>query len=724
MTNYRNDSPIDKYEDDLYGVAPFSKAIAKSIYNIKAPLGTTIAINGKWGSGKSSAVNLIRKELESFGDEKIIVSEFKCWWYRGEDALALAFLQDMHSILKDSLGDKIKDLIPSLAQRLLQAGPVIGAAVSLASGNPLTALFTGASSFISTFFPGGKTVERTFKSLSKILENENRRFIIIIDDIDRLSPEEAISIFRIVKSFGHLPNIIYLLVFDRFIADNAIQARYPSEDAHFLEKIVQASFEIPVPIQSDLNRNILSSLEGICGTPDQLQIQRFMNIFYDVVVPYMSSPRHVVRFQNAISVTWPAISGEVNMADFMALEVLRLYEPILFNSIRTGKSLVCGVRHQLGSDQRDERYIEEFLSGVPKGRHEVAKLAMRRLFPRLESMGYGQGFQRQWDLERRVCIERHFDTYFRLSLSDETLPIEEIKNLVAMASNREFVKATMRRAAARERQNGRSMVPVYLDELCTHAASVRKEDVVILIGVLFEIHDEIDLERDDESGAMSFANTSLRIHWLIRRLTSDRFSLAERSHLYKEALNCASIGWMVDFVSSARDDYPEGQKSPSSEEDCLVDSGLLGELTNKALNAIRSAAADMSLLAHRDLVYLLYRWRDFQNGDPAEVRRWTDKLLSKPEALVTLARRMTSRSWSIGIGGFGALGDRVSVPTTIASISDDTDILDLPAFRSALDSILVDGAINSVSVSIVKEFLDAWDKGTNRKKPMKIDEEI
>ena len=44
-----------------------------------------------------------------------------------------------------------------------------------------------------------------------------------------------------------------------------------------------------------------------------------MNIFYDVVVPYITTPRHVARFQNAISVTWPAIANEVNLADFIAL---------------------------------------------------------------------------------------------------------------------------------------------------------------------------------------------------------------------------------------------------------------------------------------------------------------------------------------------------------------------------------------------------------------------
>ena len=78
-----------------------------------------------------------------------------------------------------------------------------------------------------------------------------------------------------------------------------------------------------------------------------------MNVFYDVVAPYITSPRHVSRFQNAISVTWPAIANEVNLADFVALETIRLYEPALFTAIRTNKQRACGVRQEGDPDQRD-----------------------------------------------------------------------------------------------------------------------------------------------------------------------------------------------------------------------------------------------------------------------------------------------------------------------------------------------------------------------------------
>jgi hypothetical protein len=54
-----NDKPITAPSEDRYGIDPFAKALASSIRKLAAPEGTVIALNGPFGSGKSSAVNLV-----------------------------------------------------------------------------------------------------------------------------------------------------------------------------------------------------------------------------------------------------------------------------------------------------------------------------------------------------------------------------------------------------------------------------------------------------------------------------------------------------------------------------------------------------------------------------------------------------------------------------------------------------------------------------------------
>jgi predicted KAP-like P-loop ATPase len=60
-----NDAPITSSRDDLFGVTPFASALARGIQEMQAPEGVVLAINGSWGSGKTSVINSIKEELVS-----------------------------------------------------------------------------------------------------------------------------------------------------------------------------------------------------------------------------------------------------------------------------------------------------------------------------------------------------------------------------------------------------------------------------------------------------------------------------------------------------------------------------------------------------------------------------------------------------------------------------------------------------------------------------------
>jgi predicted KAP-like P-loop ATPase len=707
MSEFYNDRPIDDIAGDRYGMAPFAKTIAKLILDMKAPVGTAIALTGAWGSGKSSVVNMIKQELCGADENKLVISDFKCWWFRGEEALALAFLQNLNATLRNKLGDKVKDLVPEITRGVLQAGPIVGAATALTPAATFGALFGGLASFSKRFFPDGDPLEKTFKKLEKVLQEQDTRFLFVIDDIDRLRPEETLAIFRLVKSVGNLPNVMFLLVFDRQLGEKVVQERYPSEGPHFLEKIIQIGFELPLPMQSDLNDAVLGFVEEICGPTAETDQTRIMNSFYDVVVPYIATPRHMVRLQNAISVTWPAIASEISMADFLALETLRLYEPELFLAIRRNRDRLLGARSEGDPESSDEARFSPFLRGIDADRHETAKTALQRLFPRLEEMGYGAESESGWNMERRVCVEQHFDTYFRLSLGEGALPIAQIGDLTKRAGQPDFIDPAFRRAAATIRRNGKSMVPVYLDELTTHAQRVDRESVLPLLIKLFEIFDEINLERDDERGFFAVANTTLRYHWLIRRLTDQRFTIKERTELYLSALESASLGWLVDFTRSAWGDYHNRSDGPKREEDCLITEEALPELVERALSEIRLAAQAGTLIEHPNLLSILCRWRDFCDNDATEARAWTDRLLNDDRALVILAKRFTGESWSHSAGMYG-LGDRVAQSKVEAQIEEDIDIIDAGAFKEGLERIQKEEKLDDPSRDIVKTFLDAW----------------
>ena len=135
MQSPHNDKPISNPSEDRYGIDPFAKALDASIKKMPAPEGTVIALNGPWGSGKSSAVNLILHHLmtRSKPREEITVIHFACWWFRGEEQLALAFFRELYSGLGASLGERFKKLLPKIGARLLNAGAMLGPAIDLAA---------------------------------------------------------------------------------------------------------------------------------------------------------------------------------------------------------------------------------------------------------------------------------------------------------------------------------------------------------------------------------------------------------------------------------------------------------------------------------------------------------------------------------------------------------------------------------------------------------------
>src|SRR5215469_18736972 len=101
-----NDTPITTPDDDHFGIDPFAQALAKAISAMPAPQGVVIGINGPWGSGKTSALNLILYHLDSLiREQKIKVIRFSPWWLPNTQAITAAFLGDLDGAIEKSISE-------------------------------------------------------------------------------------------------------------------------------------------------------------------------------------------------------------------------------------------------------------------------------------------------------------------------------------------------------------------------------------------------------------------------------------------------------------------------------------------------------------------------------------------------------------------------------------------------------------------------------------------
>ena len=203
-----SDTPIKSPRDDLFNFDPFAKSIANCIQKLRDPVdGCVIAIYGPWGSGKSSAVNLVRHHLKKCDDPPAII-EFLAWQHQDERAIAAGFFSTLSSGIAPAISPDGK-FAATLAK---SAGAFCGTLTAFEIAAGLSPLPSGVRRSIEQtkeLFEGslGKkdTPEYLKKDLSRMLRKSGKRFLIVIDEMDRLSPQEALLVLRLVKSVGRLP---------------------------------------------------------------------------------------------------------------------------------------------------------------------------------------------------------------------------------------------------------------------------------------------------------------------------------------------------------------------------------------------------------------------------------------------------------------------------------------------------------------------------------------
>jgi predicted KAP-like P-loop ATPase len=191
---------------------------------------------------------------------------------------------------------------------------------------PLKSAVSGALSF-GAHVLDNRSLETMIVDLSTHLMSIDCRLLIIVDDLDRLQPDELRQILTLVKTFGNLPNVTHLLAYDRDIVNSVLETTrsVASSDERLpilVEKIVQAEFDLPYPTQSGLD-NLIEEKLSILGERPEIDVEDRMLLKRTVLQNYLRSPRDVLRLCNALSVIWPGVRGEIYIPDLISIELLR-----------------------------------------------------------------------------------------------------------------------------------------------------------------------------------------------------------------------------------------------------------------------------------------------------------------------------------------------------------------------------------------------------------------
>ena len=326
------DSALSDPKADRLGYATFAKHLADGICQMAIAEGYVIAVYGPWGSGKSTILNFLVHYLKQRPeDEQPIIVPFNPWLFSGQDDISRRFFDQFQSILNQwkFVPKGFKDRIADFA-KVVSETPLPYAQV----GNAVAQIFDDKQKDTSDL---KEEVETT-------LRQKHPRIVVTIDDIDRLAADDIKKLFRTIKAFPDFSNVVYFLVLDKEVVIEAL-AETPEETGEaYLEKVVQFSFDLPIPDKTSLRGLLFEKLNTVLdNTPNQLFEQnRWGNVYFQGIDHFITNPRKVVHLINALSLTYPVVKGAVNAVDFIAIESLRVFCPIVYDGIRKNPRIFAG----------------------------------------------------------------------------------------------------------------------------------------------------------------------------------------------------------------------------------------------------------------------------------------------------------------------------------------------------------------------------------------------
>ncbi|BDI17639.1 hypothetical protein ANSO36C_34410 [Nostoc cf. commune SO-36] len=318
------DSSLVDPEKDLLGYANFAKYLADSICKMTFPEGFVIAVYGSWNSGKSTLLNFVVHYLQQKPDEEQpIIVPFNPWLLSGHENITRRFFDQLQNVLS-----KESSVPKGLKERLADFATII-------SDIPLPYAQTGKA--LATLLDDkDKEAAQLKEEVEDTLVQQQRRIVVTIDDIDRLAAEDIKQLFRIFKAMRNFTNVVYLLVFDKEVIVKTIADSKETSGEAYLEKIIQVSFELPLPDKTSLRRLLFDKLDNIFAQAPKQRINqvRWGDIYFQAIDHFITNIRDIVRFVNTLTVTYPPVKDEVNPVDFIAIESLRVFCPKIYSASR------------------------------------------------------------------------------------------------------------------------------------------------------------------------------------------------------------------------------------------------------------------------------------------------------------------------------------------------------------------------------------------------------
>lgn len=244
---------------DTLNLLPYAEALRDFIHECETPM--TIGIQGDWGIGRTSLMNMLRGSGD--GEQSGLLDANTCktinldsWPYSQFDqddnmvvACLYALTHDLGLVLEQEPGvdqAKLKAQLDAANQKLIVVMEQIRELVQGSAAN-----FRDEKTYIDI---SGQMLQ--FKSeFEKLVDlwardSDDRRVVIFVDDLDRIRPAMALELLEAIKNFMDVPGCIFVMALDYEVVQRGMVEKLGADlqktsGKAFFDKMIQLPFIVP-----------------------------------------------------------------------------------------------------------------------------------------------------------------------------------------------------------------------------------------------------------------------------------------------------------------------------------------------------------------------------------------------------------------------------------------------------------------------------------------------
>lgn len=252
--------------DDIFGRKKLHDIIMRVATN--APdKSLVLALDDKWGNGKTSFVKMMESEINKNHSDTFQVIYFDAFKSDYQSDPFVALTANIYSLVSKEEG-KLK----SLGQELLNVGKKLGASFAINGAKFAISTFSGGLLSGTALEKAGETItdaisspveeyieekiktsenelatiERFGSLLTEIHKESGKKILFIIDELDRARPDFSLDLLEKIKHIFSVEGVVFLLVVNREQFEKSIECRYGNINSRlYLNKFVHYWFVLP-----------------------------------------------------------------------------------------------------------------------------------------------------------------------------------------------------------------------------------------------------------------------------------------------------------------------------------------------------------------------------------------------------------------------------------------------------------------------------------------------